>query len=223
MSLGSRQRKAVKMRQVNHILAAVLVIAFTLTMAWPRSATFAADPAFQVPTGERQLFLDDVDIAKIENLDRTMHQPNKKGAVIRPTYPAESGSPDPLRAPVGTPQARLWKIWLRNSGRPAFRQAYAESKDGLHWTKPSLGQVEVAATRENSYITIDEKLGWCANAIMNVVYRPETDPDPARRFKGGHLMAIARTVTPWASAGGPDGIHWRKLTCRPLPRRTSRT
>ena len=58
-------------------------------MALPWSAAWAADPAFQVPAGQRQLFLDDVGIAKIENLTRTMHRPAKKGAVIRPTYPAE--------------------------------------------------------------------------------------------------------------------------------------
>ena len=63
------------MRQVNHIPAAVLVIVFTLTMALPWSTAWAADLAFQVDAGERQLFLDDVDIAKIENLTQTMHKP----------------------------------------------------------------------------------------------------------------------------------------------------
>ena len=33
---------------------------------------------------QRQRFLDDVDAAHIENLQQTMHQPDKKGAVIRP-------------------------------------------------------------------------------------------------------------------------------------------
>jgi hypothetical protein len=70
-------QRAVKMRQVNHILAVVLVIAFTFTMAWPRSTAWAAGSAFQVPAGQRQLFLDDVGIVKIENLTRTMHQPDK--------------------------------------------------------------------------------------------------------------------------------------------------
>ena len=46
-----------------------------------------ADVPFTVPAGERQLFLDDVGIAKIENLKRVMHPPAKKGAVIRPTSP----------------------------------------------------------------------------------------------------------------------------------------
>ena len=202
------------MRQVNHIPAAVLVIAFTLTMAWPKTTAFGADPAFQVPAGQRQLFLDDVGIAKIENLTRTMYQPNKKGAVIRPTYPAESYMQTRC-APAGGPQARLWKIWLINSGDYPG-SAYAQSRDGLHWTKPSLGQVEVNGTRENSYITIDEKLGWCANAIINVVINPD-DPDPARRFTGlGHASGREPVVS-------ADGINWKSWTCRPSCRGTNRT
>ena len=48
----SRQKKVVKVKQINHIIAVVLFSAFTLTMAWPRSTACAADPAFQVPAGE---------------------------------------------------------------------------------------------------------------------------------------------------------------------------
>ena len=48
------------------------------------------DPTFRVPPGERQLFLDDVGISEINNLNRTMHQPAKKGAVIRPDRPWET-------------------------------------------------------------------------------------------------------------------------------------
>ena len=39
--------------------------------------------AFGFPAGQRQLFLDDVGIAKITGLKRTMHPARKKGAVIR--------------------------------------------------------------------------------------------------------------------------------------------
>ena len=48
------------------------------------------EKAFLVPSGERQLFLDDVGILKIDNLKRTMHQPTKKGAIIRPDLPWET-------------------------------------------------------------------------------------------------------------------------------------
>ena len=110
MFLGSRQRKAVKMRQVNHIPAAVLVIAFTLTMALPRSTAYAADAAFQVVAGERQLFLDDVDIAKIENITQTMHKPDKRGAVIRSDYLRYPGASSQIRcAPAWDPDRKVYR------------------------------------------------------------------------------------------------------------------
>ena len=102
-------------------------------------------------------------------------------------------------APVWDPQEERFKLWVISTD-----ESLRLSRDGLHWTKPSLGQVEVNGTRENSYITIDEKLGWPANAIMNVVIDPD-DPDPARRFKG---LGDCTNRHPLIS---PDGIHWRKL------------
>ena len=44
---------------------------------------------FEVQPGQRQLFIDDLGIAKIENLERNIHQPAKKGTVLRPIAPAE--------------------------------------------------------------------------------------------------------------------------------------
>jgi len=40
--------------------------------------------SFDPSNGERQLFLDDGGITSMDHLVRTMHQPAKKGAVIRP-------------------------------------------------------------------------------------------------------------------------------------------
>ncbi len=40
--------------------------------------------AFRVAAGQRQLFIDDHGISSIENLKRTLHQPSKKGTIIRP-------------------------------------------------------------------------------------------------------------------------------------------
>ena len=50
---------------------------------------------------------------------------------------------------------------------------YVESKDGLHWTKPVLRQVEVNGSLENNFVSVDPKLKWPANAIENVVYDPD--------------------------------------------------
>ena len=74
----------------------------TLMMAWPANMAFAAAPAFQVPAGERQLFLDDYLVAEINNLTHTMHQPDKKGAVIRPDWRMGEGCLQTRSAPCWT-------------------------------------------------------------------------------------------------------------------------
>ena len=75
--------------------------------------------AFNVPVGQRQLFLDDMGIAQLDNLKRTMHQPDKKGAVIR-CDPDRSG-PDQYviqihTPPIWDPNERIWKCWTTTPG-----------------------------------------------------------------------------------------------------------
>ena len=48
-----------------------------------------AQETVPVSIGERQLFLDDHGIAKIDGLQRTMHQPKKRGAVVTPDVPSD--------------------------------------------------------------------------------------------------------------------------------------
>ena len=43
--------------------------------------------SFEVSTGQRQLFLDDAGIAEVRNLTRTLHQPQKRSAVVRSSKP----------------------------------------------------------------------------------------------------------------------------------------
>jgi len=164
----------------------------------------ASEEAFSVPLGQRQLFLDDVGIAGMEKLERTMHQPSKKGAVIRP-----SGYESALQirsAPAWDTEAKIFRLWLITSTSipDASGMTYVESKDGLHWTKPVLRQVEVNGSLENNFVAVDPKLKWPENAIENVVYDPD-DPDATRRYKG---LGNCRGREPIVS---PDGIHWKRL------------
>ena len=67
---------------------------------------------FDVPRGQRQLFIDDHGIAKTENLVRTMHQPLKKGAVIRPDPSRGITSLQIRSAPNWDPDAKHFKFWI---------------------------------------------------------------------------------------------------------------
>ena len=164
----------------------------------------AAGAEFSVPEGQRQLFLDDYGIASIENLGRTMHQPVKRGAVIRPTPPEET-SIQTRSAPAWDPEQKVFKLWLlvsRTGGNSGT--GYVESRDGLHWTKPALRQKEIDGSLENNLVTPDPAREWPANAIENVVFDPD-DPDPAQRYKG---FAHCYDREPMVS---PDGIRWTLL------------
>ena len=131
----------------------------------------AADPVpFQVPVGQRQLFLDDHGIDRISALKRTMHRPAKRGAVIR--------SPDPKQtvqtrtAPVWDPLAKRYKLWVIG-----IDQNLWESQDGLHWGPG----------------------GQTNTRIMMAVYDPR-DADPTRRFKAPLLnqgFAVSSDGVQW--------------------------
>ncbi|HND60690.1 MAG TPA: hypothetical protein PLB90_04360 [Opitutaceae bacterium] len=80
---------------------------------------------------------------------------------------------------------------------------YAESADGITWTKPDLGQVEVRGSRHNNAIALPDAL------IEGVhVVRDESDPDPQRRYKMVYNPSNGKT---WVirTATSPDGIHWQ--------------
>ena len=86
--------------------------------------------AFGFPLKQRQLFLDDCGIAEIRNLKRRMHQPAKKGAVIRPDLSAGETSHDTNCAPAWDESRQAYR-WAVNSTKTWIW----ESKDGLHWTR----------------------------------------------------------------------------------------
>ncbi|MCA9450387.1 MAG: hypothetical protein KC931_24910, partial [Candidatus Omnitrophica bacterium] len=169
------------------------------------SGTQSVSEVLTLPIGERQLFLDDRVIDTTANLVRTLHQPEKKGAVVLPDRPWEV-SLQTRCAPAYNPERGVFQLWMITSTNPSedAGSSYAESRDGIVWDKPNLGQCEIAGTPDNNFICLEPGMKWPENAIENVVYDPD-DPDPAKRYKG-FLGCYDRD--PIAS---PDGIHWTRL------------
>jgi len=109
-----------------------------------------------------------------------------------------------------------------NSVDTGFRPAYAESTDGIHWTKPDLGLTEFAGNRHNNLVEITPTLDLhrLGPLVCFVLHEPE-DKDPARRYK---MLMYGRyyesnnpqqaesqqntptTVFPFFSA---DGLRWK--------------
>lgn len=112
---------------------------------------------------------------------------------------------------------RMWYAALdgargeQGPANPSFwRVAYAESTDGVNWTKPNLGLVDYNGNRNNNLCLVEPVLG---PINLKVIYEPE-DPDPSRRYKMvGHIYWMKGekrhgTLVPFASA---DGLRWKSL------------
>jgi hypothetical protein len=79
---------------------------------------------------------------------------------------------------------------------------YAESDDGIQWTKPNLGQVEIRGSKNNNAIFLP------GDSIEGVhVIKDEDDPNPQRRYKMVYNPNNGKT---WVirTATSPDGLHW---------------
>jgi hypothetical protein len=103
---------------------------------------------------------------------------------------------------------RMWYYGLGwDPEPPKLREGpicYAESEDGLHFTKPDLGQLEVKGSRHNNALGLPETMTEGAFVI-----RDDDDPDPARRYKMVYENFPAhRRFMSARMATSPDGVHW---------------
>jgi hypothetical protein len=156
--------------------------------------------------GQRQLFLDDYVVGDASGLTRTMHSPEKRGAVIRPDIPTDGPLIQTRCEPVWSPDDAEYKmIYYAYCGvELGTCMALATSKDGINWKKPSLGLVDALGNVNNNLIAIDPNVRPPNRAIDGLAYDAE-DKDPARRYKT--LMgAIVRFP-----AVSPDCVHWTRL------------
>ncbi len=109
---------------------------------------------------------------------------------------------------------RMWyyAVGLKEKGdayRPDVKNltqgpvCYAESDDGVKWTRPNLGQVMFRGSKNNNAIALPDE------AIEGVhVVKDDSDPDPQRRYKMVYNPHNGKT---WVirTATSADGIHWR--------------
>lgn len=182
---------------------------------------FSTAPAAELfdETKATTLFaFDTVSIPHTQNLRIEMRQPQR-----------HPDNPVVRRGAPGTPDAqgvqfygsiikeggkyRLWYVAFDDRkdhpvASERWRAAYAESTDGVNWTKPHLGLVDFNGNKDNNLILTDPApLGF----VNLKVLRDDADPDPQRRYKAtGHVYfrhnTRLGTLAPFTS---PDGLRWK--------------
>lgn len=157
-------------------------------------------------------------IPHTQNLRLEMRQPERLPAnpVVRRGAP---GSPDALGVQFygsvirENGKFRMWYVAFDDDtankvASARWRAAYAESTDGVTWTKPNLGLVEYRGSKDNNLILTDPApLGFVNLKVL-------ADPDDAERpykisthvyFRDKRRLG---TLAPFTST---DGLRWKML------------
>jgi hypothetical protein len=160
---------------------------------------------------QKQLLVDDYVIAEKENITKELGQPEKLGVVMQPTLPTDFESVEQLPngsivkknyyefgrrlSVVWNDKRELFQMLYRAGGRST---GYAESKDGIKWTKPLISEDgksnlitfrgKMHGTFYESSFMIDSTVSWGHPEKFKAAHNP-----------GNTICALAYSA---------DGIHW---------------
>ncbi len=186
------------------------------------------------PAQHKQLFLDDHAIERTSNVNRTLHQPEKHGPILKADRSREQMYVQSGNAPQWNSEREIWEWWYdahytippggEGGSTESSRKHYATSTDGIHWEIPSLGLYQRNGSKDNN-IAYDSKLEFLTRrGVYNPpeiteqhlyhVIRDERDDDPQRRYKG--LFSDTRNMGRLPGIS-PDGFRWTLLDVPPIP------
>ena len=202
-----------------HLLKQALRCSLTLTLLLTTCfcAVIPADAQEVIDIGNRrELFLDDLLIDQMEGLSKQMHHPVAQGVAVEHDDPWEgTGSGYHCIFQDGDRYLMYYhgaELILAGKHRDPYI-CLAESKDGIHWTKPKLGLVEYNGSKENNIIFksgVHFGLTEPIDAAHTTLFLDE-NPDASADAK---YKAIATTkgAKGLYALGSPDGLNWHPLS-----------
>lgn len=188
--------------------ARALLISFALLLlAISASAKEVTDPLTGAPP-YRRLFLDAMVVEDSSGLSRVFHAADKyeKNPIIVKEHSWEGWGPY-VYGTILRDSGKL-RMWYQGIGGGSADVSYAESTDGIHWTKPDLGIIEYAGSKKNNIVGPN---GACH--IPSVIKVPNpTSPDRQWAMYGfGYSSGLPdsrRGEGKPSVAYSPDGLHW---------------
>ncbi len=195
-------------------VSAGLALAYTRPFASAKASAHTADDAgnegIRRIGSRRELFVDRYLIETLKGTELRLSEP-----VLAPQM---SEPANDMEYATVIKDGDLFRLYTRD-GRGAKRDGdepevtrYCESRDGIRWTRPELGLVEIDGSKRNNVILHEPP--FCHNFSPFLDTRPGVDP--AHRFK-----ALAGTVkSSLVAFVSADGIRWKKLRDEPVIRYT---
>jgi hypothetical protein len=190
-----------------------LIKAFLLlfTVALLTTTIASAQP---IDIGSRlELMIDDYLIENMQGAELRLHPPTPREVAITHGAPWEGNACGYYTV---LQEGGLFRMYYRGHGYLLLEKklasahqeviCYAESTDGIRWTKPDLGLIAYESSTNNNII-------W--NSVGSHNFTPFIDTNPACRpdekYKafggGGDGLYVLKSA---------DGIHWAKLSAKPV-------
>ncbi len=182
----------------------------------------AADSEVRDIDSRLELFVDDYLIDSLDGLELKLHTPRRAGKAMvfdRPWEGVTSGS-----TAVVFQDGDYYRMYYRGSSHAGYAlesllepgeevipehphtACYAESRDGIHWSRPSLGLYEYEGSRDNNIV-------WMGKGTPAFLPFKDSNPEaPASELYkavGPHRRALYAFVS-------PDGIHWKEMREEPI-------
>lgn len=187
-------------------------------------AASAQEAPFEVGA-RRELFIDRTLIAELAGEARqVLHQPAPQDVVLVHDAAWEGSGCGYHSLFRDEDRYRLYyKAWHlgEQNGKVAPRSelytCYAESADGVHWTKPALGLVEFAGSKDNNIVLASGPIAGArvpVDAGHVAVFRDENPAAPAEaRYKA---LLVAWSAPGLVALKSADGLHWQALHPEPV-------
>ncbi len=202
----------------------IALIALVIFASIGQSSIFASENEVLDIGSRRELFVDDYLIDQLNGkATQRLHHPVPREIVIKHEEDWEgTGTGYHSIFKDGDIYRMYYKAWhldLSNkkldTGRHPIFCCYAESKDGIHWTKPDLGIHEYKGSKKNNIILYP---GQFKSVNMDpghpAIFKDENpNCPPESRYK-----AILRILKPLGLLAfqSADGIHWSPMSNKPV-------
>lgn len=183
-----------------------LLMLLALLAGLPVGRGIAADPAVMELGSRRELFVDQTLIEQLSGTAKlVLHTPQPREVVLVADQPWEGNTSAYFTIFADGGRFRMYyrgAHFDEQTKKSAHQEVacYAESTDGVQWTKPALGLVEFAGSKQNNIV-------W--DGTHN--FTPFRDANPAcppqARYK-----ALASGPGGLHAFQSPDGIHWSPLS-----------
>ena len=189
----------------------LVLLVLALALSAGLSGQLKAEESAVLNIGSKlELFVDNYLIDTMAGTRLRLHRPVPQAVAIELDKPWEGNS---CAYVTVFKDGDLYRMYYRGANEDYINKTpwddtkqytcYAESKDGINWTKPELGIIEVEGSKKNNVV-------WKGLYSHNFSVFKDTNPDckPDEKYKawGGYLYAFT----------SPDGLHWKQFSKKPV-------